>query len=186
MYLHRDSSGPQRPISLKAVGIVLLCLVVVLCGLFVLAFPLSNPLKEGKIIESFHAHRPVFERLRDMLQEDKNLLRVADWGVDTTSSGPHRVQEGADFPINRYNEYLTLLGQIGARGAFRGRGEHPELIGVLMWASGWAGNTRHVEICWIDHEPTNQVSDLDAYYRTPKPRLPVFRHIEGNWYLLVD
>jgi len=186
MYLHRESRSSQRPISLKAVGIVFLCLVAVLCGLFVLAFPSSNPPKEKKLIESFCAHRAVFERLRDMLQEDKNLLRLADWGVETTKSPPHRVQEGVDFPVNRYNEYLSLLGQIGARGALRGRGEHPESVGVLMWASGWAGDTRHVEICWMDHEPASQVASLDAYYRTAKPRTPVFRHLDGNWYLWAD
>jgi len=176
----------QLWIRVKWVGGILLLFVAVLCGLFVYVFPSGKPPKERKVVENFYAHRTAYERLRDMLQEDKQLLRVAGWGVETSTSGPHRVEPGGDFPINRYNEYLMLLSQIGGKGAFRARGEHPDLVGVLVWATGWGGDTRHVEICWIDHEPTNQVASLDDYYQMPKPRRPVFRHIDGNWYLAAD
>jgi hypothetical protein len=27
---------------------------------------------------------------------------------------------------------------------------------------------------------------LDDFYKTPKPRKPVFRRVDGNWYLWAD
>jgi hypothetical protein len=176
----------QVQISAKRIGLMFLLLAGTLFGLFLYALPSRKPPREKELIENFYTHRPAYERLRDMLMSDEQLLRVASWGVETTKSGPHRIQEGADIPLNRYNEYLALLNQAGGKGAFRKRGENPDLIGIDMWASGFGGDTRHVDICWMNYQPANQVTSLDAYYRTPKPRNPVFRHIEGNWYLFAD
>src|SRR5229473_5410326 len=165
----------------KRLGIISLLLFAALCGVWVYVFP--KPPKEKQLIDNFYAHQAAYEQLRDMLVADNQLLRVANWGVETTNLGPHQVGPQGDFPLNRYNQYLELLKQTGAKWAFRGRGEHPEVVGVGVWASGWGGDTRHIEICWTDHEPANQVANLDDYYRTPKPRHPAFRHIDGNWYL---
>jgi len=166
-------------------GILFLSFVAVLFCLFVWLFPSSKPRREEKLIENFYAHRAAFEHLRDMLQEDEQLLRVASWGVETTKSGINIPPEG-NFPIGRYNEYLALLRETGGIGAFRGRGAHPESVSIGVWASGWAADTRHINICWVDHEPANQVASLKDYYQTPKPRHPVFRHIDGNWYIWAD
>jgi hypothetical protein len=166
--------------------VIFLTLVAGLAAAFLYVGSSSKPPKESTLIKNFHEHRDAYERLRDMLLADEQVLRVASWGVETTKSiGSHIPSEG-DFPVGRYNEYLELLKQTGGLGASRGRGSHPESVGVLVWASGWAGDTRHVEICWLDHEPANVVPSLDDYYKTPKPRHPVFRHIDGNWYLWAD
>jgi hypothetical protein len=42
-----------------------------------------RPPKETKMIQNFNEHRADFEKLRDMLQVDTNLTRVASWGVET-------------------------------------------------------------------------------------------------------
>lgn len=119
-----------------------------------------------------------------MLLADDGLERVASWGVETTSSGITKPPAG-NFPASRYNEYLSLLKDIDGKGAFRERGHNPD-VGILVWASGWAGDTRHVAIYWLNHKPSNEVASLDDFYRTPKPRRPVFRRIDGNWYLWAD
>jgi hypothetical protein len=166
--------------------VIVLTPVAVLAAAFLYFSSSTNPPKERTLIENFHTHRSAYERLRSMLLADEGLLRVASWGVETTKSiGTHTPPDG-DFPVDRYHEYLELLKQTGGLGASRGRGEHPDSVGVLVWASGWAADTRHVEICWLEHEPANQVASLDDYYKTPKPRHPIFRHIDGNWYLWAD
>ncbi len=176
----------ERTFNLKRLGIILLFLVAALWAVFVFVFPTSKPPKESKIIEKFYTHRATYERIRDMLLADDQLVRVAAWGVETTKPvGIHKPPEGG-FPVNRYNEYLTLLSETTAKAAFRERGENPGVVGVLVWASGWGGDTRHVNICWVDHEPVNQVDSLDDFYKTSKPRHPVFKHIDGNWYLWAD
>ena len=185
-----DKVGPVAQVWIRikwvCVGIVFLVFIGALYGSFTFVFPSSKPPKERKLIENFYTHRTAYERLRDMLLEDKQLLRVANWGVETTKSGARRVTPGGTFPVNRYNEYLTLLSQIGAKGASRARGEPPEFVGVLVWATGWGGDTRHIQICWIDHQPSNQVASLDDYYQTPRPRPSVVKRIDGNWYLAAD
>ncbi|MGZ4829666.1 MAG: hypothetical protein ACXV78_08480, partial [Candidatus Angelobacter sp.] len=124
-------------------------------------------------------------RLRDMLVADRQLVRVALWGVETTKSVVPQKPPDGDFPAGRYQEYLAVLEETGAMGASRAEGVQPEIC-ALVWGSGWAGDTRHVNICWVEHEPEPQVSSLDEYYRTPKPRQPVFRKIEAHWYLWAD
>jgi len=168
--------------TMTRLGAVLFLVVGAIAGLFFYLQWASEPPKEKELIENFYAHRAAFERLREMLQADEQVVRVAEWGVETTKSFiPHIPPEG-DFSVARYREYLEVLKQAGGKVALRGSGEHVEpCIGV--WASGWAGDTRHIDICWLFQAPSNQVTNLDSYYQTPKPRRPVFRHIEGNWYL---
>ncbi len=177
------NKSTSRPKAWTKRSIILFLSFVALAGVFLLSLP-SKPPREAKVIENFNAHRPAYERLKAMLLSDEQLRRVADWGIEN-AEGIHHPPEGG-FSVDRFHEYLSLLSEVGAKGASRGRGENAQEVCVLAWAAGWAGDTRHVETCWLDHEPANQVASLDAFYLTPKPRHPVFRHIDGNWYLWAD
>jgi hypothetical protein len=42
--------------------------------------------------------------------------------------------------------------------------------------------TPHVNICWRENEPTNQVASLDEFRHTPRPYL----HMEGDWSMWKD
>ena len=168
---------------MKRIGIVLLSIVAALSLIVLVTHFTTRPPTEAKIISNFNNHRATYERLRDMLTEDRKLFRVADWGVET-DSGLEKPHEGR-FPAARYDEYLALLKEVNAKGASRRRGETPEPC-VLVWASGFGGDTRHRYICWLTVEPENQVATLDAFERTPKPRDPVFKHIDGGWYIWAD
>ena len=170
--------------SAKRIALITLPVFAV-CVLLLCVLALSRrPPSESNLLENFHNHRASYERLRDMLLSDDGLSRVASWGVETTNLVVTRPPAG-NFPSSRYNEYLTLLKDINGEGAFRGRGQNPD-VGVLQWASGWGGDTRHIAIYWLNHTPSNEVASLDNFYRTPKPREPVFRHIDGAWYLWAD
>jgi hypothetical protein len=171
---------------MKGTRTLSLILLAVLSGLAVLTSCGTRPPREKEFIDGFYAHQASYETLRDLLLEDEQLVRVAAWGVETTASPPHEVRPQGDFPINRYNQYLALLNQIGARWAFRASGEKPELVAIGVWASGWGADTRHIEICWMNQVPARRIDSLDDYYQTPKPRRPAFRQIEGNWYLYAD
>jgi hypothetical protein len=121
-----------------------------------------------------------------MLQADEQLMAVSSkTGVERRASGVPRPPSEVHFPLNRYNEYRTLLEQIGSSEVFRAGQDNSEIC-VAVWASGFGGDTRHVDDCWLEREPTNQVASLDEFYKTSKPRHPVFRHVEGNWYLFAD
>jgi len=64
------------------------------------------------------------------------------------------------------------------------------MVCISAWAGGWAGDTRHVDICWINRQPADRVTNLDDYHKNSghngHPRSGVFRQIEGNWYLWAD
>lgn len=172
--------------SKPTIRVILSLLVVGLGCAFAYFYFAGRPPKEAKLIPDFQAHRPAYEKLREMLHTDKQLRRLADWGVETTTSPvPQKPPEG-DFPLARYNEYLSLLKAVGGLWASRGEEYGVETDCVLVWASGWAGNTRHVDICWQEKQPSPLISSLDQYYQTPMPRHPAFRHIDGNWYLWAD
>jgi hypothetical protein len=185
MSLNSEARDSLKLLAAGVLGAVVLCVLVVVLGV-ALFFPHRSPPREAQVIGNFEAHRAAFERLRDMLVEDKDLVRVADRGVLTTKTIASRKPPAADFPLNRYNEYLSLFKEAGAAGAYRDRGNPPENVGVVVYASGFAGDTRHMNVCWLLHEPENQVSSLDDFYKTPIPRRPVYRHIEGKWYLWAD
>jgi hypothetical protein len=189
----RSGSINWSRLTLKQTALILLCLllcfVAAMWVFLAIVFPSNNPPREEKLIENFHANRAAYERLRGMLLEDEELLRVASWGVETKKSRFPRIPPEGDFPANRYNEYLALFKQTGSKLAFRDEGDHP-MVCIGVWAGGWAGDTRHVDICWTDHKPADQVTSLDDYHKNSRrnghPRFGVFRPIEGNWYLWAD
>ena len=163
--------------------IIFLLLVGALGGACLYLRSSLQPPRESKLIASFNGHRPAFERLREMLLEDQQLSYVAIWGVMTKESGaitPH-----GHVSIDRYNEYLALFGETGGRMAYRKEGTIAD-VSIEMWVSGFVGDTRHVAICWKDREPANQVASLEDFYSSPEPRTPVFKHIDGNWFLWAD
>ena len=122
-----------------------------------------------------------------MLQADTNLTRVATWGVETRKPFFLGNPPGGNFSVARYNKYLALLQKVGGFVASRDEGEHPD-PSIVVWGWGWAGDTKHIGICWKDQLPTNQISTLDGYQgRSAYPnREVVFRHIDQNWYFWVD
>ena len=120
-----------------------------------------------------------------MLTDGQVRAVYTRFGVETTSSGlPHPPSE-VHFPSTRYDEYKSLLEQARTTEVFR-RGDGTSEICISLWASGFGGDTRHVDLCWLDHAPTNQVLRLDDFYKTPKRRHPVFRRVDENWYLWAD
>jgi len=172
--------------QVKAKRLALVCLpVVAIITLFAFVLP-DKPPRESNLIQNFHTHQAAFERLRDMLMADQQVVYVASWGVETTNSGIAKIPPEGDFPSSRYSEYLALLKQTSCTRAFRIKDKNLDLVGVNVWVHGWYGDTRHINICWTAQKPTNQVGSLDNYYQTKKPRRPVFRQIDGNWYLWAD
>jgi hypothetical protein len=170
----------------RLLGVIFLLLVAVLWGMWKYIFAGTNPPREEKLLNTVYTHRTAYERLRDMLLADKQVRAVyARSGVETMESGLPRSLSEVNFPASRYNEYLALLKQIGSTEVFRAGNDNSEIC-IVVWASGFGGDTRHVDSCWLDQVPVNQVASLDNFYKTPRPRHPVFRHLEGNWYLWAD
>ena len=135
-------------------------------------FIAPRPPTEAALLENFNTHRAVFEQLRDMLEADTNLRRVAKWGVETQKPLFLGYPSEANFPTNRFQQYLTLLKQANGYMGVREDGEHAD-VGVVVWARGFGGDTRHIWFYWMDKTPTNR-EDI------------TFKLINQNWYLVRD
>lgn len=167
-------------------GIIVIAVVAACMGLWTYVFPSATPPSEDRLLKTFYSNRSAYEHLRDMMLADTQVRAVySRSGVETTSSGlPHPPSE-VNFPSSRYNEYKSLLEQARTPEVFR-RGEGNSEICISLWGTGFGGDTRHVDLCWLDLAPANQVASLDDFYKTPKPRHPVFNRIDKNWYLWAD
>lgn len=178
-------TGIRIPNAIRWV-IFFIFLGAVLVRLWTYVFPSMTPPEEESFLKAFYANRAGYEHLREMLLADEQVNEVyVRLGVETTSSGLPRPPSEVNFPASRYNEYRTLLEQVHSEQVFRRGGKNPEIC-ISLWGAGFGGDTRHVDLCWLNHVPANQVASLKEFYKTPKPRHPVFRHIDGNWYLWAD
>jgi hypothetical protein len=173
----------------KVRGMILLSVALAVVCLFLYPRYTSIPPKEAVFISNFRTHRSEYERLRDMLQADDQLDTVATWGVRTPDSLLVHVPPNGGVSIDRYNEYLALLREVGGTLAFRSPGAHPDCC-ILVWSWGWAADTGHISICWKENEPRNQVASLDILNSTPEPsgdrRKYYFAQIDEHWYLQED
>jgi hypothetical protein len=122
------------------------------------------------LIAKFRSNKAVYVRLRDMLQKDENLVRLANWGVELKHPKGTSKPPISTFPLDQYNQYLQLLTEAGGIGASRSSTQPPYLC-ILVHAAGWAGSSRHASICWIEIRPQGAVPA---------------RQIEENWYLEKD
>ena len=143
-----------------------------------------DPPKEALLIQNFYEHRVAFEQLRDMLQADTNLSRVAVWGIDRSKPFFLGYPMEQDFPLDRFHKYLVLLKQAGGKVATRRAGAQAD-PGIVVWGWGFAGNTRHIGFCWLDRKPTNQIPALDGY-RSHSEDSVAYHHIDSNWYIWTD
>lgn len=169
---------------MKRLIVILLLSAATLGAAFMFVRSRSRPPKEGVFIQNFHAHRAAYEHLRDMLQTDQQLTSVGKHGVVTTDGAVSAIPPEGTFPVDRYREYLALLDQVGGYAAIRASGN----FRIALWAYGFAGNTRHAGIAWLDQEPplADQIATLDGYRGNPPGQKFAYRNIEGNWYLWTD
>ena len=144
---------------------------------------------EATLIQRFHDQQTAYERLRDMLLAEKAVRLVATWGVHTADSPLSLKPPIADFPSARYDEYLSLLKQVGGRVVSRSRDDAPEVC-IYVWSAGFAGETRHEALCWRDSAPPRQVASIDKIDDVPIPAGErhsfFYKPVEGNWYVLRD
>lgn len=172
-------------ISLKGIVSLFTMAIVGLCIVLLVAFLRSGPPDENRLLQKFYQHRTEYNHLRDMLLSDSDLIRVSNGSVEVANLGIVR-PGGGGISLDRYDEYISLLDASEGKWAFRNPAGEPAMVGIGVWASGFGGDTRHVEICWLEQGPDHVVANLSTFYKTPKPRSPAFRHIEENWYLRAD
>lgn len=168
---------------------LVLVLVAAIGSLFRLLW-LEVPPNENALLAQFRLHRAAFEDVRQILLGAPAWRSVARWGVTTYDFPVPKVPVPGDASRPAYGRVISILEQAGGQVALRSEGPNPEVC-VVVWAGGWAGETRHVSFCSRVNEPKNVVGRLDGdaartlLHRTAG-REVVYRHLDGTWYLRED
>jgi hypothetical protein len=183
-------ASPRRGRWRRNLFSVLIPLLASAFAIKLILFGFHQPKKrptDSELVQRFQNNRAAFEQLRDMFRADDRykLDRVADWGIETYKPIFKGKPTPADFSVERYQQYLRLLHQVGSWIAFKYQGGNPT---IQIWAGGTFGRWRHIDIAWMDTAPTNTVTSLDECHIPPwagDGRL-FYRHIDENWYLVTD
>jgi hypothetical protein len=136
----------------------------------------QSHLSDDQLIANFREHTADFERLREMVLDDKRLTRVdEDW---TAPTDPTTIGVTAE----RIAEYRALFKKLGLARGFSAGLDRRE---IELWASaqGWVAHGSHKGYVYTASVPENLDTGLDQYSSRERPLESGYRRIEGNWYL---
>jgi hypothetical protein len=136
----------------------------------------SRHQSDAELIETFRRHRAQFERLRQMLGEDRGLLAVDDrrtWPEDPVAVG---------VPASRIDQYRALMGELGLlRIAIS---EDRQTIDLVASSRGFVTHGSHKGYLYSTALQQGVVADLDALPHVGS--WSGLRHLDGGWYLLFE
>jgi len=157
--LNRNTSLVSAVIGI-AVGVLIL-----LCGC-------GRSPSDQELVRQFEENRAAYDRLRELLVGDTDLRDVGPSGVQMVDSPIHVVPPTPLVSSAKYQEYMGLLKSAGGTRASRSEGLHPGIC-IGVYAEGWAGDTRHKNVCWRESPLAKDGRFSDKL-------------IERNWYLEED
>ncbi|MHB8844610.1 MAG: hypothetical protein ACYC7L_07635 [Nitrospirota bacterium] len=168
--------------GLGAVLVILILLVALLpARLFdrILCLEERPHLSDSELIANFYQHRAEFERLRNMIVQDKGLLRVNN---DRTL--PEDAQS-INVPPSRIKEYRELLTKLDIRGGIEASSDR-RYIGFIASLLGWATHNSEKGYAYTEELVKAQdiVDDLDHFKEHEVGS--GMRRIEGDWYLFYE
>ena len=150
------------------------------CIYFTLSFPDFNTGQphqpDAWMIANFQKHKSDFERLRQMILEDKGLNRVDDNWTDP--------QEPLTIGIKseRIARYRRIFQQLGIPRGFSATAERDK-IEFITTTQGWLAGGSLKSYMYLKTPPDEVLDDLDKLTFQERPVGTGYRHIEGNWYL---
>jgi hypothetical protein len=132
----------------------------------------AKPPSDDAFTQRFRANKSSYQRLRDMLAIDPSIRDIMNSGVQMSGSPIFVVPPTPMVSSAQFKEYLDLLHETGGIRASRSEGSNPNIC-IAVWADGWAGDTRHKNICWIA-DPSSSHGHLRR------------KLIEDHWYFEQD
>jgi hypothetical protein len=114
-----------------------------------------------------------------MVLTDKGLERVdEDW---TSPENPQTL----GISNQRIDEYRKLFRKVGVPRGFSAYGER-NIIEFISSAQGLGISGSSKSYVYAKAPPNNQQENLDEYRKNGEATYPVYKHIEGNWYLCFE
>jgi hypothetical protein len=157
-----------KPSRIFDIRVLSLCATALLALLVVEG---TRPPTDQALIQRFTEKRATYDQLRDLMGADDKLRVVATWGFQTFASPLILRPPTSDLSLARYTQYLSNLKLLRATRVYRSE-RRPSDVCIDAWGAGWAGDTRHVDICWL---PRQTLEAANARVR-----------IAGNWFITKD
>jgi hypothetical protein len=139
---------------------------------------------DASLVRQFESNKVAFEEMKKMLQVDQQIGDVFNGGVRNTN---HLVTTTSLAAVgiseDRYQRYLTLLKQTGAKSAGRDSDIRELRFPVARWGAfshGW-----RIAIIWTDIEPKSLVANMDTFKKTTHEWEQAYRPLGNGWYLWI-
>lgn len=132
--------------------------------------------RDADLIHIFHDQRATFDELLAMIHEDQELERV---DYNWTLPDPPPISR------ERLELYRTLLTSIGCVRGFENFKTKSEIIFIAS-SCGMVTGGSSKGYYFSQNQPSPIVDDLDAYRPEDSRTYAAFRHLEGNWYLILN
>jgi hypothetical protein len=169
---------------LKALAIFVALLIALLGFLFWRVSLGSKRPADASLVRLFDSNKAAFEEMKQMLQVDQQIGDVFNGGVRNTN---HLVTTTSLAAVgiseDRYQRYLTLLKQTGAKSAGRDSDIRELRFPVTRWGAfshGW-----RIAIIWTDIEPKPLVANMDNFKKTTHEWEQAYRPLGNGWYLWI-
>ena len=136
---------------------------------------------DTEMIANFQVHKAEFIQIVEMAQEDKDKFRT----IGHLSGQDYLAHSGV--PQTRIGEYQKVTRKLVLPGAVTVY-ENAAVIEFTVSTQGLAVGGSSKSYVYRKIPPENVVTDIDAYRNNPQINqgYPVYRHIEGNWYLCFE
>src|SRR5262249_17027737 len=168
-----------RILAWVAVGISPLVTIVTLAYMSLPDFSGERHLPDDELIDKFRRHQEGFERLREMILQDRELTRV---GEDWTEPRDPKTIGISNERIAEYRKLFIVLGIKSGFSAPRSR----DYIQFLSSTQGWVSHGSEKGYLYAILIPgyLGPVRDsLDQFSAGKNPTGSGCRHIQANWYL---
>jgi hypothetical protein len=134
---------------------------------------------DAEMIANFKAHKREFEQLLQMVVTDKGLTRVDDnW---TSPEDPQTI----GLSKLRLDEYRKLFQKVGTPRGFSANAVR-DSIEFISSAQGMVTHGSSKSYVYTTIVPSLIVENIDSYREQNNSFYPVYKRIEGNWYIRFD
>ena len=158
--------------------------IVLIVTFFLLVLRGSQMPPDASLVRQFESNKEAFEEMKKMLQVDQRVGGVSSRGVCNTNILIETSLGAVGISEDRYQKYLTLLKQAGAKSVIREERDNG-IREIRFLVAGWGALDVgwQISIMWTEVEPKLLIANLDGLQKTTSH--VAYRPLGDNWYLRI-
>jgi hypothetical protein len=161
--------------------------IVLIVGCSLLVMRGSQMPTDASLVRQFESNKEAFEEMKKMLQVDQRVGGVSSRGVCNTNIPIETSLGAVGISEDRYQKYLTLLKQTGAKSFIREERDNG-IREIRFLVAGWGALDVgwQISIMWTEVEPKPLITNLDDLPKeTSRVGHVAYRPLGDNWYLRI-